>query len=463
MTTVQPPSADTHVHLDRHPDHPTAVTAALPGNGLQIARALLTARGFEALDENTLVLARIDREEPYWAEQAAQELTVAGIPTEITPRLRERIDEEWTWPSYPMPWCSRQEIRQVSDRANKIYEDIRRGRLLIYAHAYDGWTTMAVGTYLETGMSVHLHGQDHLRQVESSYDSPARALADFQQSHGTRARPGPAPATDIEQQAAEARASLGTSPSDPVPEQHTDGPQTVAAYAADPGDGDALLEAFLAAHGNWEKWRTWDDNHTHAFREDHTLRIERVHESGPRQTAWTVAAYDTPVSDRLWHLTASGATPAPLIQTLLLSLGGDVGDSPVGDPVPQKAVKEATRPLADAGWQQSDWAYWRHWQTTVEAGMHAGVRFDTAAAQRSDNHDTLPAWTLWAGPSPDQHTWTITASSHTPTGLLADLAEELAHGTGQHTPAVSKPTARHTTNHASLPTPPAPPPNGRTR
>ncbi|WP_369015708.1 DUF317 domain-containing protein [Streptomyces gottesmaniae] len=46
--------------------------------------------------------------------------------------------------------------------------------------------------------------------------------------------------------------------------------------------------------------------------ESQTLRIERVHEAHPRETAYTVAAYETPVSDRMWHLTATGATPAPV-------------------------------------------------------------------------------------------------------------------------------------------------------
>ncbi|MEU6814089.1 DUF317 domain-containing protein [Streptomyces sp. NPDC046860] len=459
MTSPTPPSEQ--VRFDLHPDHPTAVTATLPGKGLQLARALLTARGFEALAEHTLVLARIDREEPHWAEQAAHALDGENIPIEITPRLREKIDDDWTWPVYPMPLLSRQEFREVSDEANTIYEDIRSGRLIIHAHADDGWTTVAVGTYRDTGKSVHLHGQDYLRQVESGYDTPASALTAFQENHGPRVRSGPAPATATERQAEKARTSLGTPPAEPEPEQPTVAPQTVPAYAADPGDGDALLEEFLTGHRDWEKWRTWYDNYTHAFRENHTLRIERVHEAHPRETAWTVAAYETPVSDRLWHLTASGATPAPLIQTLLLALSSDLGDSPVGDPLPQQAITEATRPLTDAGWQQSDSGRWTHWQTTAGTGLHAGIQFNLVAAQNS--HDSVPAWTLWAGPSLDQPTWTITASTHTPAALLADLAEELAHGTGQHTPAEPKPTACHTTTHASLPEPPAPTTNGRTR
>ncbi|WP_307618722.1 hypothetical protein [Streptomyces sp. V3I7] len=193
MTTPTPPSTDTHVRLDLHPTHSSTVTATLTGPRHPMATALLTAHGFEAIDERTLVLARIDHEEPHWAEQTGQALTGEGIPTEITPRLREAIDEEWTWADYPMPWCSRQEIRDVSNEANTIYEDIRRGRLIIHAHADDGWTTVAVGTYRDTGKSVHLRGENHLRQVETEYDSPAPALTDFERRLGPRVRPGPGP------------------------------------------------------------------------------------------------------------------------------------------------------------------------------------------------------------------------------------------------------------------------------
>ncbi|MFF3332750.1 hypothetical protein ACFYWX_24840 [Streptomyces sp. NPDC002888] len=39
------------------------MTATITGPRQQLAQALLTARGFEILDEDTLVMARIDREE----------------------------------------------------------------------------------------------------------------------------------------------------------------------------------------------------------------------------------------------------------------------------------------------------------------------------------------------------------------------------------------------------------------
>ncbi|MFD6033530.1 hypothetical protein ACFWHF_03165 [Streptomyces griseoincarnatus] len=63
----------------------------------------LEAAGWSAAATNVLVLARIDHEEPYWAADAAQRLIAEGITVEITPRLQEAIDEECTWPNYPMP------------------------------------------------------------------------------------------------------------------------------------------------------------------------------------------------------------------------------------------------------------------------------------------------------------------------------------------------------------------------
>jgi hypothetical protein len=79
---------DVHVLLDVHPAHTSAVTATLTGPQHRVAQALLSTHGFEPLDQQTMVLARIDYEEPHWAEQAATALSAEDITTEITPRLR---------------------------------------------------------------------------------------------------------------------------------------------------------------------------------------------------------------------------------------------------------------------------------------------------------------------------------------------------------------------------------------
>ncbi|MER5851290.1 DUF317 domain-containing protein [Streptomyces sp. NPDC002012] len=442
MTT---PSIDAHVRLDSHPAHSSAVTAALTGTQAHVTHMALEADGWIAVAENILVLARIDHEEPYWAEKAAQALNAEGITTEIAPSLREAIDEEWTWANYPMPWCTRSEIREVSDQAQKIYDDIQYGHLLIHAHAQDGHTTVAVGTYLSGGKSVYLHGENHLRQVADTFDSPAQALVAFEKAHGDTMRPGPAPMTDTERAAAKARTSLDTpavEPEAPLPAL-----ETVPAYAADAGNHDALLDTFLDAHGDWQKWRTWSDETTHAIHEDQTLRIERVHDAPTHETAWTVAAYETPVSDRMWVLTATGSTPAPVLQDLLHHLAYNDGwDTALGSPVDEKTVTAATQPLSDAGWKHTVDGRWIRW--TSPAG-DAGVQFDAFAAQHPIQN--LDTWTVWAGPSLDHATWNLTASPYTPSSLLADLSETLTHGTGTRQPL--PPTRKH---KAALGTTPPP-------
>ncbi|MFJ6636383.1 DUF317 domain-containing protein [Streptomyces sp. NPDC091376] len=453
MTTAQP--IDAHVRLDTHPTHPSAVIAVLTGSQARIPHMGLEAADWTAVADKVLVLVRIDHEEPYWAEEAANHLTAGGITVEITPRLGEAMDEEWTWASYPMPWCTRSEVREVSNAAQKIHDDIRHGQLLIHAHAHDGHTTVAVGTYLgRNGKSVYLHGEDHLRQVVDTFGSPAGALLAFEKAHAADMRRGPAPLTDTERAAAEARTSLARTAAEP--ETARPEPETVPAYLADAGDHDALLDTFFTAHGDWEKWRTWSDQTTHAIHESQTLRIERVHETHPRETAWTVAAYETPVSDRTWVLTATGATPAPVLQGLLDHLAdGDGWDTVVGAQVDEKTVAAATQPLSKAGWKHTVDGRWIRW--TSPTG-DTGVQFDAVAAQHPSQN--LATWTVWAGPGLDRPAWALTASPHTPSSLLADLSETLAHGTGTRRTN----TARRPHSVRLRPSPPAisPPTTGRT-
>ncbi|MGC0400413.1 hypothetical protein RKD27_003057 [Streptomyces sp. SAI-126] len=453
MTTLP---IDAHVHLDTHPTHPSAVTAVLTGTQAHIAHLGLEAADWTVVADNALVLVRIDHEEPYWAQDAAKHLTAEGITVEITPRLQEAMDEEWTWASYPMPWCTREEIREVSNEAQKIHDDIHHGRLVIHAHADDSGTTVAVGTYRD-GKSVYLHGENHLRQIADTFDSPAQALAAFERLHGDTMRPGPAAMTDTERQSAEARTTLGV-PAASKPEQPVQRAETVPSYAADPADHDALLDNFLAEHDDWEKWRTWSDDTTHAIHESQTLRVERVHEADPRETAWTIAAYETPVSDQMWHLAMTGATPTPVLQTLLHGLAeDDAWETAVGSPVSEKTVTAATRALTDAGWKHTVDGRWIRWATLQG---DAGVQFDAFAAQNP--HSPLNTWTIWAGPSIDHPTWAIRTSAYTPASLLAHLTEELAHGTGtrQNRPHYSE---RQTSRISATPLPTPPPHPARVR
>ncbi|MEV6423708.1 DUF317 domain-containing protein [Streptomyces sp. NPDC051662] len=224
------------------------------------------------------------------------------------------------------------------------------------------------------------------------------------------------------------------------------------AYAADPGDHDAILDQFLTAHPDWEKRRTWGDDTTHAIHESQTLRIERVHEAEPRETALTIAAYETPDSDRMWHLTMTGLTPAPILLTLLDGLAEqDVWETTLGSPVTEKTVIEATHPLTDAGWEHTLDGRWIRWQTPEG---DAGIQFDAFAAQSPYN--PLATWTLWAGPSIDRPTWAIHAFPYAPAPMIARLTEELAHGTGTRQPSPGAPPQPTPKPAAIAPTAPTP-------
>ncbi|EST31656.1 DUF317 domain-containing protein [Streptomyces niveus] len=415
------PSVDAHVRLDTHPTHPSAVTATLTGTQAHIPHVGLEADGWHATADNFLVLARIDHEEPYWAEKAARRLAADGITVEITHQLRDAIDEEWTWANYPMPWCTRAEIREVSNRAQEIYDDIRHGRLLIHAHAQDAHTTVAVGTYLTGGTSVYLHGENHLRQIANVFDSPAQALTAFEDMHSDTMRPGPAPMTDTEHDTHDARTSPGTpatTPELPAPGTDTATADTVA------GAHEALFASFIENNGEWENYRTWSDDASVANHETLTLRVQFDHEARGQDTAWTIASYQSPVGERTWHATATAGTPTDIIETLLKSLDTDTAwTERTSAPLTERTLTTVTRPLTEFGWTQTINGHHINWPAP---NGETGLRLDVAAAVGATTARTEPAWTLWSGKSAEQPTWTIEFSRHTPAAVLQDLTYELA-------------------------------------
>ncbi|WP_405421547.1 DUF317 domain-containing protein [Streptomyces erythrochromogenes] len=438
----QPGLGEAHILLARHPDHSSAVTATLTGPkaSRNLARTALSHRGFRWIDLRTLVLARIDHDEPHYADQAAQALRGAGAKVQITPSLQEEIDTEWTYGNYPMPYLDRTEIREVSAEAQRIHDDIASGRLTIHMHAHDGWTTVAVGTYRD-GKSVYLHGEDYVRQEVTDYDSEAEAVADFQRQHSVAVRPGPAPLTDIERAAADI---LTAPPSEgPAPELIQDAapsagpPESVPVYATDSGDHEALPDDFLTRHGEWEKWRPHDET-TIASHESLTLRVEFLHEPLHGDNAWTFAAYESPVGERLWHATATPTTPVEVVAVLLKSLSKEDAWCPgLQAPVDEEGLAEASRALEDVGWPLHVGSRLIEW-TAPDIG--AGLRFDTSAKQGS----VLPAWTVWGGGNADSPRWAVHLSTHAPTTLIQDITFELAHGQRLRHP-------QHTTATAPLP------------
>ncbi|MFG2981408.1 DUF317 domain-containing protein [Streptomyces sp. NPDC048258] len=236
----------------------------------------------------------------------------------------------------------------------------------------------------------------------------------------------PAPLTDTERAAAEVLAAPPTATSSPPAHTPAGAPaeqewQTVPVYAAGPGDHEALLNDFLTANREWEKYRPHDET-TIASHESLSLRVEFLHEAMHGDNAWTVAAYESPVGERLWHATATPTTPVEIMRALLNSLASEhAWGCGTTVPVTAENLAEASRPLDDiGGWSLTVGARLIDWTAPTADG--AGLRFDTFVKQGS----VLPAWTIWGGNTAGRPTWAIHLSTYSPTSLIQDITSELA-------------------------------------
>ncbi|WP_052230204.1 DUF317 domain-containing protein [Streptomyces sp. CT34] len=233
--------------------------------------------------------------------------------------------------------------------------------------------------------------------------------------------------TAMERQVAQARSTLAAPAEPEQPALRTE-IEVVPAYAADAGDHDALLDNFLDARDDWQRWRTWDENTSIANHESLTLRALFDHDAEGRDIKWTLAAYETPVSDLLWHGTATASTPAEIVSTLLNSLATENawGRGP-STRVTETTIAEATRPLADAGWKHTIDGRYIMWE--APGAEAAGVQFDAFAAQQTNS--PLPTWTVWGGHAVHQPSWALQLSAQAPAALLQDITFEVAEGNGQ--------------------------------
>ncbi|MYR39681.1 DUF317 domain-containing protein [Streptomyces sp. SID4944] len=309
-----------------------------------------------------------------------------------------------------MRWCTREEIREVSDQAQQIHDAIRHGRLRIHAH--DGHTTVAVGTYT-TGESIHLHGEDHLRVENYTYgsgqDAQNAALTDFGQFHGDAVHPGPAPLPRTEREADQARRPLPAQPTTTTSRQ-----VNVPVYAADPANAPAVLDRFVTDHPEWHKHHQWPAEATYALHESLTLRVELYHghAPGPQDEMWTIAAYESPVSDHLWHATATATagTPAAVITTLLASLTDEHDwSSTTWATSTAHPDRKPALPLADYSWQETTTETGAVW-TSPDEGCHL---------QRNQSE--------WEA---GNQSWTVQFSQHTPPEIIQQVVFELAEGRG---------------------------------
>ncbi|MCT6780446.1 DUF317 domain-containing protein [Streptomyces sp. CS7] len=448
---MTPTAPDARVHLDTHPVHCSAVVATVAGTAAAEVRARLTSDGWHPVAANApvLVLVRIDREEPYWAEQTAKALAADGVRVDISPRLREAMDEEWSWAFYPMPWCTRDEMREVSDQAQQLYDAIRTGRLQIHAHAHDGHTTVAVGTYA-TGLSVHLHGEDHLRCENYPYDdtdgSKDQAIKDFRRLYGDAVRVGPAPLTTAEREADQARGPL-TQPT------VTGRPLNVPVYLADPADPEATLDQFLDKNRTWEKHDRWPSEATYALHESlvYGIELHHPHAPGPRDDLWAVAAYKTPVGDRIWRATATAGTPEGIITTLLEAVADEHDWSRTAWATSTTTSdRKPVLPLLDGySWDESVTDTGSVW-----ASPDGGCRI---------RHDQRSTWSVNGGEDPQRPSWAMQFSEHTPPEVIQQVVFELAEGLGPRRPgALRSPAARSApATRPPVPGPHLPPGRGR--
>ncbi|MFD6076896.1 DUF317 domain-containing protein [Streptomyces hydrogenans] len=388
--------ANAHVHFALHPDHHPAVIATTTGPTADAARSHLHDLGWRSTGPATMVLARIDCEEPHYTAQAAEQLRRYGFTTEIDPALQEEIDTEWTWANYPMPWCTREEIREVGAAAQRIHDDIAAGRLVIHLHAHDGHTIVAVGSYKEgVRRHVHLHGEDHLRQeTDLTFPTEAEAVAEFHRLYGVAVRPGPAPLTSREQAVRRLLAGQPPSAAEETPAPAAEPP------AAEPGEHEELLSALFDEDRQWERYRPFDET-TIASHESLTVRAEFDHEARHRtDVAWTIAEYDGPVGERLWHATLTAGTPVPLIRTILQHL-----DAP-----PLSTADHPDNVLHGAAWHPAS-----HPARTTWTAPDRTITFE------STPHATADRWALYGGEGLDRASWTIRLSAGVPHALLAEL------------------------------------------
>lgn len=313
----------------------------------------------------------------------------------------------------------------MSTEAQRIHDDIAKGRLVIHFHAHDGHTTPAVGTYTTgTRRSVHLHGENHLRQITQKFDEEKEAIAAFQRLYSVAVHPGPAPLTDLEKTVRQALREKIT-PSRSGPDTTTQAAPPVATL----GEHEEFLTSLLADNPQWEKCRPYDDT-TIALHESLTVLAEFDNEARHRtDTAWTIAEYNGPVGERLWHATITTGTPVPLIRTLLQHLDTPL---PTGAPEPHE-------PLQNAGWHPTS-----HLARTTWRAPNRTIAFEHVP------HATNDQWTLYGGECLDRASWAIRLSAEVNHDVLAQLTSVAAELTP--TASKAKPHAL-STPRPSMPTP----------
>ncbi|MFB8017076.1 DUF317 domain-containing protein [Streptomyces rubiginosohelvolus] len=233
---------------------------------------------------------------------------------------------------------------------------------------------------------------------------------------------------------------------------HLNSPSDEATSATTPtpgADHERLLDAFLDDHAEWQRWRTWSDETTHAVHQSMLLRAELIHEPSAGDVRWRFAVYSSPVGARLWHAAACSSTPTEVIRALLLSLATHAAEYPHIHHPDHDVPVEAPQPLADSGWIR------------VAEAARGGIRWSPANDAFVLRHtvadrgaDSPAAWVL-SGLDQHHQRWTIALSSMTPAAALTAVSEALADSEALLRQRNTTPFVAHNRPH------PGPPPHGR--
>ncbi|WP_433549096.1 DUF317 domain-containing protein [Streptomyces sp. CA-294286] len=424
------------VRLDLHSTLPGTVVAHYKGATTPnpemtdaAVAAILAKHGFRHAAGQTMLLSRIDHEEPYYAHQATIELRNRSASVLISPALQKEINAGWVPIDLDKTWLSTAEIRETGTAAQMILEDIYDRRLVILGHALDGHTRVAVGVYSD-GSGVHLHGQDQARHETLVFESEDEALLDFRLQYADAARPGPAMPTTSEQRILDALAHTSIRTAGPLP-------ANAPLLPEQPAPHEAALAVFFDEHRDWEKYRTGPDEVTIANHESLTARIEFTHEATSGTTAWTIAGYESPVGPRTWYATLSADTPADLVLDLLDGLADHLCDIHLPNSTtrfasadPRESAAQASTLLVEAGWQLAQDGRGARWH--APGGSTTEVRFDHIAAFYADGENLV--WSVSGKDGRDQTGWSIQLSQSAPAPVLETLVEKLVHLEAARTP-----------------------------
>ncbi|MFI0711359.1 DUF317 domain-containing protein [Streptomyces inhibens] len=182
-------------------------------------------------------------------------------------------------------------------------------------------------------------------------------------------------------------------------------------------------------HAEPDRERTWDEDSTVANHQSLTLRALFDHEAQGRDTKWTLAAYETPVSERLWHATAAASTPAELCSPCSTPLrASQHGAQPPALRRPPSRRRRARSPTR-AGSRPSRVAT----STGKPPAKVPQASSSTPSPQDSASAAPCRHGRCGAATPSNQPTWALELSSHFPTPLLQDIAFELAEGQGVRT------------------------------